>query len=34
MIQIMHNISQIRPYKYDTNVIDVNPENMYEDVNI
>ena len=26
LIQISHNIRQIKPYKYDTNVEDINPK--------
>ena len=33
-IQIKYNIRHIKPYKYDTNVEDINPENMSDDVNI
>ena len=33
-IQIMHNIHRIKPYKSDTKVQDITPENMYEDINI
>ena len=33
-IQIRHNISRIRPYTSDTSVEDINPKNMYDDVNI
>ena len=33
-ISIRHNIRQINPYKSDTNVEDINPENMYDEVNI
>ena len=33
-IQIRHYISQIKPYIYDTNVEDINPENMCDDFNI
>ena len=33
-IQIRHYIRQIKPYTYDTNVEDITPENMYDDVNI
>ena len=33
-IQNRHNICRIKPYKYDTNVEDINPENMYDDVNL
>ena len=29
-----YNIHQNNPYTYDTNVEDINPENMYDDVNI
>ena len=32
--QISHNIRRINAYKSDTNVEDINPENMYNDVNI
>ena len=31
---IWSSIRQIKPYKSDTNVEDINPENMYEKVNI
>ena len=27
-----HNIRWSKPYKYDTNVEDINPQNMYDDV--
>ena len=30
----MHNIRRINPYKSDTNVEDINPKNMWDDVNI
>ena len=33
-IQIRNNIRQIKPYTYDTNVEDINPKNMCDDVNI
>ena len=33
-IQIRHNIRLIKPYKYDTNVEYITPENMYDDINI
>ena len=29
-----YNIRRIKPYKSDTNVEDINPENVYVDVNI
>ena len=32
--KIRYNIRRIKPYKYDTNVEDINPENMYDEVNI
>ena len=32
--QIRYNIRQIKPYKSDTNVEDINPENMCDDFNI
>ena len=32
--KIRYNIRQINPYKSDTNVEDINPENMYDEVNI
>ena len=32
--KIRYNIRWIKPYKSDTNVADINPENMYDDVNI
>ena len=28
-----YNIRWINPYKYDTNVEDINPENMYDEIN-
>ena len=31
---IRHNIRWIQPCKYDTKVEYINPENMYDDVNI
>ena len=34
VIKIRHNISHIKPYTSDTNVEDVTPENMRDDVNI
>ena len=34
VIKIRHNIRCIKPYKYDTNVEDINLENMYDCVNI
>ena len=34
VIQITYNIHRIKPYKYDTNVEDINPKNMCDDVNI
>ena len=33
-IKIRHNIRRIKPYKPDTRVEDINPKNMYDDVNI
>ena len=33
-VQIRHNIRCINPYTYDTNVEDITPENMCDDVNI
>ena len=33
-IQITYNIRRIMPYKSDTNVEDINPENMPDNVNI
>ena len=33
-IQIRHDIRRINPYKSDTNTEGINPENMYDDVNI
>ena len=33
-IKIRHNIICIKPYTSDTNVEDIIPENMYDDVNI
>ena len=33
-IQIRHNIYSIKPYKYDTNIEDINPENMCDGINI
>ena len=32
--KIRHNIRWIKPYKYDTNVEYINPQNMFEDFNI
>ena len=32
--KIMYNIRQIKPYNFDTNVEDINPKNMYDEVNI
>ena len=32
--EIKYNISRIKPYKTDTNVEDINPKNMCDDVNI
>ena len=32
--KIRYNIRRINPYKSDTNVEDIKPENMYDDVNI
>ena len=29
-----YNIRWIKPYKYDTNIEDINPENMHDGVNI
>ena len=34
LIKIRHKIRQIKPYKPDTNVEDINPLNMCDDVNI
>ena len=34
LIKIRHNIHWIKPYKYDTNVKDINPKNMGGYVNI
>ena len=34
LIQIRHIIGWIKPYTSDTNVEDITPENMYDDVNI
>ena len=33
-IQIRHNIRRINPYKSGTNIEDINPENMCDDINI
>ena len=33
-IKIRYNILRINPYTSDTNVEDINPENIYDDVNI
>ena len=33
-IQIRYNTRWINPYTSDTNVEDITPENMYDDVNI
>ena len=33
-IKIRCNIRCIKPYKYDTNVDDINPKNMCDNVNI
>ena len=33
-IKIRHNIHQIKPYTSDKNVKDINPENVYDYVNI
>ena len=33
-IKSRHNIYQIKPYKSDTTVEDINPNNMCEDINI
>ena len=33
-IKIKHNIRRIKPYKYDTKVEDIEPKNMYDDINI
>ena len=33
-VQFRHNICRIKPHKFDTNVEDINPENMCDDVNI
>ena len=33
-IKIRHNIRQIKPYKYDTNLEYINPKNMCDSVNI
>ena len=32
--KIRHNILHIKPYKSDTNVEDINPKSIYDDVNI
>ena len=32
--KIRYNIHQIKPYTSDTNVEDINPENMYDEINI
>ena len=32
--EIRYNIRRIKPYKYDTNVEYINPENMYDNVNV
>ena len=32
--KIRYNMYWIQPYTFDTNIEDVNPENMYDDVNI
>ena len=32
--KIRYNICRINPYKYDTNVEDINPKNIYDGVNI
>ena len=32
--QIRYNVRQINPYTYYTNVEDINPENVYDDINI
>ena len=34
VIQIKYNIRPIKPYKSDTNVEDINPKNMSDNVNI
>ena len=34
LIKIRHNICRINPYKYDTNVEDINPNIMCEYINI
>ena len=34
LTKIRYNIRHIRSYKSDLNVEDVNPKNMYDDVNI
>ena len=34
LIQIRHNIRRIKPYKSDTNIEDINPKNMCDDINI
>ena len=33
-IQTKHNILRIKPYKFDTNVEDINTKNMCDDFNI
>ena len=33
-VKIRHDICWIKPYKPDTNVEDINPENMCDDVKI
>ena len=32
--KISYNIYRIKPYKSDTNIEDINPENKWDDVNI
>ena len=32
--EITYNIRRIKPYKSDTNVDDINPENMYDNFNV
>ena len=34
VIEITYDICRIKPYKSDTNVEDINPENMCDDVTI
>ena len=33
-IKIIHDIHRIKPYKYNTNIEDINPKNVCDDVNI